>query len=264
MTFTIGLAQTQHPADGDVTAMVERWAQKAAGAGVDLLVFPESLMSRYEEEQERFVNEAQPLDGPFASAIDAIAARYGLWIVYTVNELNPDGSLPFNTAVITDSSGTRRSAYRKVHLFDSHTTQESSRMSAGSLLAQPVEAPFCTIGLAICYDLRFPEVACQAALAGCTLMIYPSAWVAGNGKRLQWETLLAARAIENGMFVAGVSRSDDGYIGASLLAAPDGSIVAQAGGTGTEELLVCTVDPSAVEEMRAKIPSLQHRRPDVY
>ena len=211
MQVTIGLAQTKHPEDGDVIALVERFAAEARSRRVDVLVFPESLMSRYEKEAEAFVREAEPADGAFSTALDAIAARYGLWMVYTLNERNPQGN-PFNTAIIVDSTGTKRGIYRKIHLFDTDFTHESDRMSAGSALFEPIDTPFGKIGLAICYDLRFPEQARAAALAGCDILIYPAAWVSGNTKAEQWHTLLAARAIENEMFVVGVSRADEGYI----------------------------------------------------
>ena len=122
MRFTVGIAQTCHPADGDVVALVDRFAGKARAQGVELLVFPESLMSRYEAEIGDFLAESQPIDGMFARAIDAIAAKYGLWIVYTMNELN-EGARPFNTAIVADSSGAGRGSYRMDHLFDPATTQ---------------------------------------------------------------------------------------------------------------------------------------------
>lgn len=148
MQVTIGLAQTKHPEDGDVIALVERFAAEAHSRGVDMLVFPESLMSRYEKEAEAFVREAEPVDGAFATALDKVAARYGLWMVYTLNERNPKGN-PFNTAIIVDSTGTKRGIYRKIHLFDTDFTHESDRMSAGSALFEPIDTPFGKIGLAI-------------------------------------------------------------------------------------------------------------------
>ena len=150
MQVTIGLAQTKHPEDGDVIALVERFAAEAHSRGVDMLVFPESLMSRYEKEAEAFVREAESVDGAFATALDKVAARYGLWMVYTLNERNPKGN-PFNTAIIVDSTGTKRGIYRKIHLFDTDFTHESDRMSAGSALFEPIDTPFGKIGLAICY-----------------------------------------------------------------------------------------------------------------
>lgn len=262
MQFRVGIAQTCHPEDGDVVALVERFAADAKARGVELLVFPESLMSRFEATLGDFLAQSQPVDGPFTQAIDAIAARYGLWIVYTMNELNDKGGQPFNTALVVDDSGIRRGVYRKVHLFDSATTQESERMSASDALFTPIDTPFGTLGLAICYDLRFPEVARLAALAGCTIMAYPSAWVAGPTKVEQWETLLRARAIENELFVLGACRADEGYIGTSTIVGPDGSVLAQAG--GEETLLCANIDTDALERMRAAIPVFDHRRPDAY
>ena len=261
MEFTVGIAQTCHPDDGDVVALVERFAADAQAKGVELLVFPESLMSRYEADLGDFLAESQPVDGTFTQAVNAIAARCGLWIVYTMNERNEDGR-PFNTAVAVDSEGAVRGIYRKVHLFDSATTTESERMAASDALFEPIETPFGKLGMAICYDLRFPEVSRTAALQGCDIMVYPAAWVDGAGKAAQWETLLCARAIENEMFVLGACRADEGYIGHSLAIAPDGTVLAR-GGSG-EELLVAQLDSQRLDAMRTAIPVFSHRRPEVY
>ena len=135
-------------------------------------------------------------------------------------------------------------------------------MAEGAELMQPVSTPFGMLGLAICYDLRFPEVARAAALEGAEFMVFPSAWVAGPGKVEQWETLLAARAIENGMFVAGVSSADEGRIGNSRVYAPDGALLA-AGGPG-EQLVTCDIDLAEIARVRSATPSLSHRRVDCY
>lgn len=161
MTFVLGLAQCRHPEEGGTEAvleMAEQWCAKASLRGVDILVFPESLMTRYELDRQSFASEAEPIDGPFCCGMDALAARYGLWLVYTVNERNAEGN-PFNTAVITGSDGVKRGVYRKVHLFDTDFTKESDRMAAGPALFEPIDTPFGRIGLSICYDLRFPEAA---------------------------------------------------------------------------------------------------------
>jgi predicted amidohydrolase len=287
MEFTLGLAQCRHAENGDAVALVRRWAQRAKDAGVDLLVFPESLMSRYEMERGAFLAASQPVGGAFSQAVEGIAAQTGLWIAYTMNERaetcsptagpaacdaaavpsHDSGSdespkPPYNTAILVDDQGRRRMVYRKVHLFDTDFTQESSRMSAGDALADPVWTPFGCVGVAICYDLRFPEVARRAALLGCDLMLYPAAWVAGEGKVLQWKTLLAARAIENQMFVAGLSRSDEGYIGCSCVFDPSGNVLAEAG--KGEELLTCPLDVAVLAQARTNMPVLRHRRPQVY
>ena len=270
-SFTLGLAQCRHPGEcegipfyGRVLAMAETWCRKAVGQGVQLLVFPESLMTRYEAKRTAFLDEAQMLDGPFAQGMDRLAKEHGLWIAYTVNErrASDDSAHPYNTVVLTDNTGKRAGVYRKVHLFDTDFTRESDRMSAGDALFEPVETPFGIVGLSICYDLRFPEVARAAALQGCQLLLCPAAWVDGPHKVHHWKTLLAARAIENEMFVAGVSRCDDGYVGNSCIFDPLGNVLASAG--GEEELLVARVDLGLMEKTRASMPVFKHRKPKLY
>ena len=262
MPLTLALAQCAHPSDGDVVGLVRSWARDAKARGAQLLVFPECLMTPFESTPDQFAAAAEPLDGPFTCAVDAVARELGLWLAYTVNEHNPRGGRPFNTLVLTDGDGARRAAYRKVHLFDVGKFRESDKMSPGDALPKPVPTPFGAVGLGICYDLRFPELARAQALAGCELMLYPAAWVDGPGKREQWRTLLQARAIENGMFVAGLCRAGSLYVGSSLVVGPRGEVVASAG--EGEELLCCTVDLDEVAAARAAVPSLSHRRVDLY
>ena len=269
MGFRLGLAQCCHPENGNVVGMVEAWACRAEAEGVELLVFPESLMTPFDASPEEFATAAEPLDGPFCTAVNEIAAKYGLWMVYTANELNANGKPPFNTAVVVDEAGTQRAVYRKVHLFDTNFIKESAKVSAGSELICAVEAPFGTFGVCICYDLRFPEQARALAVAGCQLIVYPAAWVDGTHKVNQWRTLLAARAVENEVFVAGLSRCDRAfgagrrnYAGHSCVFSPLGEELASA--ELEQELLIADIDFGAVASARAAMPILEHRRVDLY
>ena len=269
MGLRLGLAQCCHPEDGNVVDMVEAWAHQAKDEGVELLVFPESLMTPFEAPPEEFATSAETLDGPFCTAVNAIVAKYGLWMVYTANEFNDDGKPPFNTAVVVDETGARQTVYRKVHLFDTNFIKESAKVSAGSELVCTVEAPFGTFGVCICYDLRFPEQARALALAGCQLIVYPAAWVDGAHKVDQWRTLLAARAVENEVFVAGLSRCDRAfgpgrrnYAGHSCVFSPLGEEIASA--ELEQELLIADIDFDAVASARAAMPILEHRRAELY
>ena len=262
MAFRLALAQCAHRADGDAIALVEDWAGRAADAGADLLAFPESLMTPFELTREQFIAAAEPLDGPFGREVAAIARERGLWMLYCANELNPSGGAPFNSAVLVDDAGERRAVYRKVHLFDVGDYRESEKMSAGDRIFEPVQTPFCRLGLGICYDLRFPELARKQALAGAQLLLYPAAWVAGPRKVEQWQTLLKARAIENGVYVAGLCRVGDIYSGHSLVAGPTGEVIATAG--SEEQLICCEIDPDAVAATQAAVPVLAHRREELY
>lgn len=259
--LTLALAQCAHPADGDVLAQAEHWMRRAQGLHADMLVFPECLMTPYELRPDEFAAAAQPLDGPFGQAIGALARETGLWVVYTANEKNPEGK-PFNTAVICDNAGIRRAAYRKVHLFDVGGYRESDKMSAGDAVFEPIDTPFGRLGLGICYDLRFPELARKQALQGCDVLLYPSAWVAGERKVEQWRTLLAARAIENELFVAGLSRTGGKYAGYSAVIGPRGEVLDSA--EDEEALLVAHIDTDIAQAVRLQVPVFEHRRPNAY
>ena len=261
MNKRIALAQTEHPKDMDVIKLVNEWSKQACDAGADLVVFPESLMTRYEEEQNDFLQAAQSIDGPFCTAINECALHNNMWIYYTAN-IASEGALPLNTAILVTDEGKVANVYHKVHLFDSDTTTESSRMSAGSELPHCVDTPVGRLGWGICYDLRFPELTRTQALDGAQVIIFSAAWVDGPEKVHQWKTLLAARAIENGIYAIGVSRCDEGYIGSSCAFDPYGAEIASAG--TTPELLVVDIDLDLVEKAQTAIPSLKNRRADLY
>ena len=288
MSFRLALAQCMYAPDNDNAKMARTYFELAKSAHVDLIVFPEAFMGPYDDEGMCYVNEPEPLEGPFSKTIDSMAAEYGIWVVYTITESRPQGGYPFNTAILTDAEGKKQGIYRKIHLFDAQGYRESDRLSAGDCITSPIETSLGSIGLAICYDVRFPELSRIEALNGCQLMLYPSAWVSGPGKVSQWETLLRARAIENGMFVAGVSRSDPGYTGNSCIFAPDGTLLARGEKTpwadtpkdmidiescvstiesGTceyEALVIADIDLNRINTTREITPALQHRRADCY
>ena len=264
MAFTLALAQCGAPADDDVLAQVESYAAEAEQAGAQLLVFPEALMFPHRLSADELREAAEPLDGPFAQGVAASAARHGLWIAFTLYETNVEGRRPFNTAVVVDDEGAIRACYRKCHLYDAHGECESDRTDKGDAFCPPVVTPFCTLGLGICYDLRFPEHARAAAIAGCNLIVYPAAWYDGPHKREHWETLLRARAIENECFVAGVCRAGEEYVGASLVAGPLGEVLAQGPKSTHQALVTSTVDLTKVAGARDRMPIFAHRRPDLY
>ena len=263
MVTTIAIAQCGYPTDGDVTAQVERWLAVAAGAGASLVVFPEDLMSPSRLTPSELRDLAEPLEGPFVKSIRRACRGYGVWSVVTFYECNPVGGAPYNTAVLIDASGEVRGTYRKCHLYDAHGVLESERNTPGDTLFTPVEAPFGKLGLGICYDLRFPEVVRAAAIAGCQLFVFPSAWHDGPHKVSHWETLLRARAIENELFVVGACRAGERYTGRSLVANPLGNVLVRANGKD-EELLVCDIDQDAVLGAREAMPVLDHRHPELY
>lgn len=263
MVTAIAVAQCGYPAHGEVAAQVERWLAMAAELGAALVVFPEDLMSPRQLTPSELRVIAEPLDGPFVTSIRLACRQHAVWSVVTFYECGPAGDAPYNTALVIDASGEVRGTYRKCHLYDAHGVLESERNTPGDTLFTPVEAPFGKLGLGICYDLRFPEVVRAAAIAGCQLFVFPSAWHDGPHKVSHWETLLRARAIENELFVVGACRAGERYTGRSLVANPLGNVLVRANGKD-EELLVCDIDQDEVLGAREAMPVLDHRHPELY
>ena len=123
------------------------------GINCSTTLFPEDLMSPTHLEPSKLRDYAEPLDGPFVTHLRELARRWGLWIVFTTYEANPNGA-PYNTAVVVDRAGEVRGTYRKCHLYDAHGVFESERNTAGESLCEAIDTPFGKLGLAICYDLR--------------------------------------------------------------------------------------------------------------
>jgi len=239
---------------------------QAADQGADLAVFPEATQVRFGSDLRA---AAEPLDGPFGAGLAAAAKQTGVALVAGVFEPAPDGRV-YNSAVAYDGTGELVAAYRKLHLFDAFGHRESDQVAPG---AAPV---ICTLagvrtGLAICYDVRFPELSRALAVAGAELLVLPAAWAAGLFKEEHWVTLVRARAIENTVWVAAVGQVPDPDerptraatgIGRSMLLDPLGVVRADLGpGPG---VTVAEVDTGLIGTVRATLPSLDNRRDDVF
>jgi deaminated glutathione amidase len=239
--------------------VIRRHARRARDQGADLVAFPEYAMYEKKVVDASFADAAEPLDGPFAEGLAAIAADLGITIAAGVVEKNDADPRPNNTVLVIDATGRRLAAYRKVHLFDSYGFQESASIAPSTSL-EPVVFPIggLRVGLMTCYDLRFPELGRELADAGADLVLVCSSWVPGEGKAEQWRVLAQARAIENGCYVAAISQTPPVSIGRSLLVGPAGQILGELG----EEPAVATfdIDPGAVALARARDPSLRRRR----
>ncbi|MDI3317855.1 MAG: carbon-nitrogen hydrolase family protein [Bacillota bacterium] len=253
---------------------MESFARSAARAGAELLLFPEGAMAPFDDEAApRLPEWAEELDGPFARRLAEMARRYGLLLVAGLLE-RPAGAgdaaggrRVYNTAVAWGPDGRRLAAYRKIHLFDALGSLESDRFLAGEEEPpvfdwSPREGARLRLGLAICYDVRFPEVSRRLAERGAELLLLPSAWVRGLLKEEQWELLVRARALENTCYVLAADQVGGPYCGRSLLADPMGLAAAAAG--EEEALLLADVDPGRVRRVREKLPVLRHRRPELY
>lgn len=231
------------------------------GVDADLAVLPEYLMGVGEGGAltRRYVEAlAEPLDGPFSTALTEASRDGGLALVYTMYLLE-EGRV-YNAAVLAER-GRVKAVYRKVHLFDAYGYRESEVFAPGP---GPVTAEVggFTAGLAVCFDLRFPELFRVEALRGADLFIVPAAWYSGPHKLAQWRILTAARAHENTAYLVAAGQAAPFFTGHSLVATPYGETILELG--EGEAVGYADLEESLVEEARERIPVLRLRRPDAY
>ncbi len=226
-----------------------------ASSEADLVVFPEATLSRF----GRHIGDvAEPLDGPFVTGLQEAASEFGTALIAGVWE--PDGERVVNTAVAVDADGALRGAYRKIHLFDSFGSRESEFVSPGSAPVV-VELAGLRVGLATCYDVRFPELFRKLVDQGAEVFAVIAAWASGPLKEDHWTTMVRARAIENTTWTIAVGQPphQDGFgVGHSMLVDPMGVVTRDLGpapGVGT-----AVIDMARAEAVRAAVPSLMHRR----
>jgi len=259
MLVTISLAQID-VARGQPEENLEkarRWVAEARRRGSDIIIFPELWASGYDlPNADRY---AAPLgEGIFAQVAD-LARQHGIYITGSLLEAR-EGRV-YNTAPLFDPRGELVGCYSKAHLF--RLMEEEKYLAPGGE-APVFELPWGPTALAICYDLRFPELFRRYALGGARLVLLCAAWP--HPRLAHWRTLLRARAIENQYFVAACNRvgqDESGHFcGRSAVLDPWGEAVIEAG--EQEVLLTVTIDLARVDAVRETIPVFKDRRPEVY
>ncbi|XHM62431.1 carbon-nitrogen family hydrolase [Streptomyces nigra] len=225
-------------------------------AGADLVVLPE-LWTTGAFAYEGFGTEAEPLEGPTYEAMAKAASDAGVWLhAGSVPERDPDGPL-YNTSLVFSPSGDLAAAYRKIHRFG-FDKGEAVLMGAGRDLVT-VRLPDTTLGLATCYDLRFPELFRGLVDAGAETLVIPAGWP--ERRRAHWTLLAQARAVENQAYVlaCGTAGTHAGVpqAGHSTVVDPWGEVLAQAG--PGEEVLTVEFDPGRVAVTRDQFPALKDR-----
>lgn len=240
-------------------AQITQQTEQAALAGARLAVFPEFAMFDRPQLDAGFVDAAEPLDGPFVTALAALAQRTGVAIVAGMLEAIPGEARGYNTLVLVEPEAGLARTYRKLHLYDAFGMRESDHIRPGEI-DEPATFTIgdLTVGMLTCYDLRFPEAARRHADAGVELLLYPAAWIPGARKEDHWNTLARARAIENTFYVAAVSQGPAIGVGGSLVVDPMGVILTEIGERSS--IAVVEADPARIAEVRAVNPSLSNRR----
>jgi deaminated glutathione amidase len=256
------LAIAQFTVSDDKTANLDQiagYAREAAAAGADLLVCPEAAMVRLpDDDKPKLREEAEPLDGPFVTGLRKASAETGLTVLAGMHEpaTGGDGRV-HNTAVVV-AGGELTGAYRKLHLYDAFSKRESEHVAPGAGELVTFACGDLTVGVATCYDLRFPEIFRELVDRGAEVFAVPAAWVRGSLKEEHWLTLLRARAIENTCYAAGAGEISRSNIGRSAVFDPLGLQLTDLG--ETPALGLVEVRPERLSEARVKLPALTHRR----
>lgn len=241
--------------------------REAAAGGARFVATPEYCAGLDTKDGKLFPVADEESQHPALPALQALASELGIWLlVGSIGVRAPDGRI-FNRSYMLSPEGTIKARYDKIHLFDidlggGHSYRESATIAPGDagVIAPCVEG---TVGLSICYDIRFPMLYRAYAQAGAGILAAPAAFTRVTGMA-HWHVLQRARAIENGAYV--ISPSQCGTLsggaecyGHSLIVDPWGQVLAEAG--DSPGVILAEIDISKVNETRARIPSLRHDRP---
>ncbi|MDB5491825.1 MAG: hypothetical protein JWO78_1674 [Micavibrio sp.] len=244
----------------------EGLVREAAARGARFILTPENTCHMISPQTKK-LETSLPEDGHAAvTMFSDLARELGVWISVGSVAVKVSEDKIANRGYIFDDKGEVAAQYDKIHLFDvdlptGEKHRESNLVRPGDKIVV-VPTPFGTVGMAICYDLRFADQFRALAKAGAEILIVPSAFTVPTGEA-HWESLLRARAIENGCFVLAAAQTGEHHggrktYGHSLAVSPWGAVIAD-GGTEVGVVMV-DIDAEAVRSAREAIPSLQHDR----
>lgn len=265
------IAAIQMNSSSDVTknlGFAQQLLQEAANAGAQLAVLPEMFAFMGVDQQDKISVAEQFGDGLIQNFLAEQAKTLALWIVAgTIPILTSTQNKIFASSLVYDSTGTCVARYDKIHLFDvclpnsCESYQESYLVEAGHRI-QVLDSPIGKLGLAVCYDLRFPELFRALFLRGAEIMVLPSAFTATTGSA-HWQVLCRARAIENFCYFVGVNQwgthnETRQTYGHSLIIEPWGQVLAEIqSGNG---VITAEIDLSHLQKVRMSIPIEKHHK----
>ena len=241
--------------------------REAAARGAELVTTPE-IVGMFEPDRRRALAAARPEDShQVLAAFRRIAAEERIWLLIGSLSISVGDDMLSNRSFLVAPDGAIVARYSKIHMFDVQVgdgaTYRESRTYRPGGEAVLAATPWGTVGLTICYDVRFPALYRDLAQAGARMIFVPAAFTRVTGEA-HWHVLQRARAIENGCFIVapaqtGTHAGNRRTYGHSLIVAPWGEILAD-GGTETG-IILADCDLDAVETARGKVPSLTHDRP---
>lgn len=264
-------AVVQMNSGADVAANLQQLdslLKQAADTGAELALLPENFALLSADPKARIAIAEDDGAGPIQDVLAELARHTGMWLVAgTLSIKSSDPHRPSAACCVYNSAGERVGRYDKVHLFDvcipnARETYAESAVTWPGDKPLVIATPWGRLGIAVCYDLRFPEQFRAMSAEGLDLLLLPAAFTVPTG-RAHWEILLRARAIENLCYVAAAAQTGQhpggrATWGHSLIVGPWGQVLADAGvavGIATADL-----DHQRLERLRAEFPVLQHRR----
>lgn len=249
--------------------IAQRAVREAAGEGARLIVLPEGMSQAFDS--GRLDTQAEELDGPFATGLKQLADELDVVIVAGMfrpaDTREVDGETMnrvSNTALVTGAG--HHLGYDKIHTYDAFDYAESDTVRPGEELVR-VDVDGISVGVAICYDIRYPEQFKDLAREGAEVIVVPTSWADGPGKLLQWQTLVSARALDSVSYIVAADQARPGGedkageesgptgIGHSIIAGPDGVVLAEAG--YTPEIIYADIDADEVRKARRALPLLE-------
>ena len=267
-TVRIALYQAQSGIDPVVNAARLVKAVEQAAAGEAAMLFTPEMSNMLDRDRQRALGTARvEEEDQVLGAVRAAAAAAGLWVHLGSIALRGAGDKLVNRGFVIDAEGEVRARYDKIHLFDvdlptGESWRESALYEAGAGAVVVRDTPVGTLGLTICYDLRFPALFERLSEAGAEVIAVPAAFTVPTGKA-HWSVLLRARAIEAEVFVIAAAQAghhEDGRdtYGHSLVADPWGAVIAEM--DEAPGLTFVDLDLARIADVRARIPVLAHRR----
>lgn len=243
----------------------------AAAAGAQLAVLPENFAHYGQKDFTAIGLQESTDDGPVRQFLAGQARLNGLWLVGGSLPILDAEPLPFARSLLLDPEGNTVGQYDKIHLFDvdvsegtaeARSYKESDDFASGTDVVVATTA-LCTLGMTVCYDLRFAELYRKLADEGAQIITVPAAFTAATGKD-HWQVLLRARAIENQLFVVGANLVDRdhpsrGLWGGSVIIDPWGTVLASLDGDEAG-FISAEIDLDMINELRAKMPIDAHRK----
>ena len=260
---------TQHDKDHNLRR-TEELIDEAASYGARLVALPEYVSFMGPKDQHASI--AEDIPGPTTERFAAKARQHDIYLLGgSIHEATSTPGKFYNTSVLVGPDGALLAKYRKIHLFDIDITENVSANESATILPGDeivtAEIDSHRAGLSICYDLRFPELYRQMALAGAQILFVPAAFTMFTGKD-HWHVLLRARAIENQAYVIAPGQvgkhqpNDQACYGHSVIIDPWGTVIADA--PDKEGVIVADLDFDYLNKVRKQLPSLANRRPSAY